>query len=68
MTQAVKLGLIGDNIHSSSAPLLHKMAAAQYGIDLSYDLIIPRNVDWILMERCICSSGRIAWSQCNAAL
>ncbi|MEK9800852.1 MAG: shikimate dehydrogenase [Alphaproteobacteria bacterium] len=41
MTQAVKLGLIGDNIHSSSAPLLHKMAAAQYGIDLSYDLIIP---------------------------
>ena len=37
----MKLGLIGDNIASSSAPTLHKMAAAQYGFDLSYELIIP---------------------------
>ena len=39
--QTVKLGLIGDNIRSSSAPKLHLIAAAQHGIDLSYELIIP---------------------------
>lgn len=37
----VKLGLIGDNIMSSSAPRLHQFAAAQLGLDLTYDLIIP---------------------------
>ena len=41
IAKPVKLGLIGDNITSSSAPLLHKMAAAQHGFDLSYELIIP---------------------------
>jgi shikimate dehydrogenase len=40
--QTVKLGLIGDNIASSSAPRLHKLAAAQHGFDLTYDLIIPK--------------------------
>ena len=40
--QSVKLGLIGDNIASSSAPRLHKLAAAQHGFDLTYDLIIPK--------------------------
>ena len=39
--QMVKLGLIGDNIHSSSAPKLHHMAATQHGMSLSYELIIP---------------------------
>jgi shikimate dehydrogenase len=39
--QTVKLGLIGDNIRSSSAPELHLIAAAQHGINLSYELIIP---------------------------
>jgi len=38
----VKLGLIGDNIASSSAPRLHKLAAAQHGFNLTYDLIIPK--------------------------
>ena len=37
----IKLGLIGDNIRTSSAPTLHRMAAAQWGMDLSYDLIVP---------------------------
>jgi len=37
----VRLGLIGDNIMSSSAPRLHMLAAAQHGIELSYELIIP---------------------------
>jgi len=37
----VKLGLIGDNIMSSSAPRLHQIAAAQLGLNLTYDLIIP---------------------------
>lgn len=41
IAKPVKLGLIGDNIISSSAPMLHKMAAAQHGFDLSYELIIP---------------------------
>lgn len=39
--QTVTLGLIGDNIHSSRAPALHRIAASQYGIELSYELIIP---------------------------
>jgi len=41
LMRTVKLGLIGDNIRSSSAPALHQIAAAQHGIDLSYELIIP---------------------------
>jgi len=40
---AVRLGLIGDNIAASQAPLLHRIASRQCGIDLSYDLLVPNN-------------------------
>ena len=39
--QTIKLGFIVDNIRSSSAPKVHHMAAAQIGIDLSYEFIVP---------------------------
>ncbi len=38
----IKLGLIGDNIKSSRAPKLHKLCGEMCGLDLSYDLLIPR--------------------------
>ena len=48
--QTIKLSFIGDNIRSSSAPKVHHMAAAQIGIDLSYELIVPAekgfDFDW----------------------
>ena len=39
----IKLGLIGDNILSSSAPSFHIRAAQQQGIDLTYELILPKS-------------------------
>ena len=39
--QTIKLGFIVDNIRSSSALKAHHMAAAQIGIDLSYEFIVP---------------------------
>ncbi|NJM41753.1 MAG: shikimate dehydrogenase [Anaerolineae bacterium] len=35
----LKLGLIGNNIGQSSAPLLHKLAGAMHGLSASYDLL-----------------------------
>lgn len=40
MTDIV-LGLIGDNIAESRAPLLHKLAGGLVGLDIRYDLLIP---------------------------
>lgn len=36
------LGLIGDNISKSKAPLLHRMAGHQHGVEVQYDLLVPR--------------------------
>jgi shikimate dehydrogenase len=42
MTDNLQLGLIGDTIAASRAPLLHRLAGAQHGVDLRYDLIFPK--------------------------
>jgi shikimate dehydrogenase len=38
----LKLGLIGDNIASSKAPRLHRLAGRQNGIVVTYDRLVPR--------------------------
>lgn len=37
----LRLGLIGDNIAQSRAPLLHRLAGAQHGMTVTYDRLIP---------------------------
>jgi shikimate dehydrogenase len=39
----IKLGLIGDNIKTSRAPKLHRLCGEMCGIDVSYDLLIPKD-------------------------
>jgi len=39
------LGLIGDNIASSSAPRLHRLAGAQNGISVRYDRLVPAQMN-----------------------
>lgn len=39
----LRLGLIGDNIAASQAPKLHRLAGAQFGADVTYDLLIPED-------------------------
>ncbi|WP_136636862.1 shikimate dehydrogenase family protein [Pseudooceanicola onchidii] len=46
MTRQLKLGLIGDNIARSRANVLHRLAGAQCGLEVSYDRLVPK-----LMER-----------------
>ena len=38
------LGLIGDNIASSQAPRLHRLAGAICDLDVRYDLLVPREL------------------------
>lgn len=40
----IRLGLIGDNIARSRAPLLHRLAGGLSGLDVTYDLLIPREL------------------------
>lgn len=40
----VRLGLIGDNIARSRSPDLHRLAGKLCGIDVSYDLFVPRDM------------------------
>ena len=40
----LKLGLIGDKIAASSAPLLHRLAGTQFGMEVQYDLLVPREL------------------------
>lgn len=42
MQRHLRLGLIGDNIGASRAPVLHRLAGAQHGIDVTYDRLVPR--------------------------
>lgn len=44
MQRHLRLGLIGDNIGASRAPLLHRLAGAQQGIDVTYDRLVPREM------------------------
>lgn len=41
----IRLGLIGDNILPSLAPALHRAAGRLVGLEISYDLLIPRELD-----------------------
>jgi shikimate dehydrogenase len=40
----IRLGLIGDNIKPSRAPQLHREAGRLVGLDISYDLFIPKEL------------------------
>lgn len=40
----VRLGLIGDNIARSRSPDLHRLAGALCGLDVSYELFVPRDM------------------------
>lgn len=40
----MRLGLIGDNISRSKAPLLHRLAGKLTGIEVSYDRLIPKDL------------------------
>jgi shikimate dehydrogenase len=40
----VRLGLIGDNIKRSRSPDLHRLAGRLSGLDVTYDLFIPRDL------------------------
>ncbi len=40
----LKLGLIGDNIASSRAPLLHELAGRQNGMRVQYDRLVPADL------------------------
>jgi quinate/shikimate dehydrogenase (NAD+) len=41
---AIRLGLIGDNIAASKAPELHRAAGRMCGLDVTYDLLVPRDL------------------------
>jgi len=63
----VKLGLIGDNIAGSRAPALHRQAAAQINLDLSYDLIIPA-VEGLDFEQCLAKARQSGMAGVNVTL
>lgn len=41
----LRLGLIGDNIAQSKAPLLHRLAGELAGLEISYQRLVPRELD-----------------------
>lgn len=41
----IRLGLIGDNVTRSKSPLLHHTAGLLSGLNVQYDLLIPRDMD-----------------------
>jgi shikimate dehydrogenase len=52
---SIRLGLIGDNIAASKAPLLHRLAGRLCGIDVTYDLLPPAKAGLsfdALFDRC----------------
>lgn len=40
----IQLGLIGDNVAKSQAPLLHHLAGRITGLDVRYDRLVPRDL------------------------
>ena len=40
----IRLGLIGDNIAASRSPAFHRLAGRMCGLDVSYDLLVPREL------------------------
>ena len=58
---ALKLGLIGDNIAASKAPLLHGLAGRLAGLAVSYERLVPRDlgIDFDgIFERCAADGFR----------
>ncbi|AZQ67976.1 shikimate dehydrogenase [Silicimonas algicola] len=41
----LRLGLIGDNIARSRAPVLHRLAGEQTGLSVRYDRLVPKDLD-----------------------
>lgn len=57
----LRLGLIGDNIAASSAPDLHSLCGAQKGVAVTYDRLVPRDLDLdfdAVFEKCIAGNYR----------
>lgn len=46
----IRLGLIGDNIADSKAPLLHEFAGQLHGIDVTYQRLVPRKLGLTAQE------------------
>ena len=44
VSHSLLLGLIGDNIAHSRAPLLHRLAGQQNGLDVRYNRLIPKDL------------------------
>ena len=63
----IRLGLIGDNISASWAPALHRLAASQLDIKLSYDLIIPAR-QGLDFEECLAQARHSGLSGVNVTL
>ena len=63
----IRLGLIGDNISKSRAPALHRLAASQLDIELSYDLIIPAR-QGLDFEECLTHARHLGLSGVNVTL
>jgi shikimate dehydrogenase len=40
----IRLGLIGDNIAASRSPVFHRIAGKMCGLDVRYDLLVPREL------------------------
>lgn len=43
--KSLKLGLIGDNIARSRAPMLHGLAGQQTGVAVTYDRLVPKQME-----------------------
>jgi shikimate dehydrogenase len=41
----IQLGLIGDNIKASRAPILHRLTGRLTGLDVAYDRLIPKDMN-----------------------
>ncbi len=57
----LKLGLIGDNIAQSRAPLLHRLAGRQHGVAVTYDRLVPKALGQdfdAVFEACPCQGYR----------
>jgi shikimate dehydrogenase len=57
----IQLGLIGDNIMRSRAPLLHALAGGQFGLKVQYDRLIPHDLGLdfdATFERCAAQGYR----------
>ena len=63
----IRLGLIGDNISEFRAPALHRLAASQLNIELSYDLMISSH-QGLDFEECLTHARHLGLSGVNVTL